>query len=217
MSTAILLNTQEKIDEAVTALVRVGKICYEKNWSLATSSNYSVVVQRDPLLLVMTASGKDKGRLVPSDFVVVDQDGKIKCGAVTQSDVSSAKPSAETLLHLVFARLGAGAVLHTHSVWSTVLSAKFLAYGSMNISGFEMLKAFSGIKTHEASFSIPIYKNTQDIASLAKQVEAKMDSSSRGFLIERHGLYAAGADIDEAMRHIEAYEFLFEVLVRSGG
>ncbi len=36
-----------------------------------------------------------------------------------------------------------------------------------------------------------------------------------GFLLARHGLYTWGRDLDEARRHIEIHEFLFEVVTRS--
>ena len=35
-----------------------------------------------------------------------------------------------------------------------------------------------------------------------------------GFLIRNHGLYTWGKDVDAARRHVEIFEFLFEVLGR---
>src|SRR5271165_1454694 len=103
----------------VAALRQVGAQFYQRGWSMGTSSNYSVVLQRQPLELLITASGKDKGRLTPADFVVVDAAGK-------PTGPDEPKPSAETLIHTLLAQQpDVGAVLHTHSVWGTLLSAKY--------------------------------------------------------------------------------------------
>ena len=56
--------------ESVDGLRDVGRVFWERKWSLGTSSNYSVVVNRDPLQLLVTASGKDKGHLSKEDFVL---------------------------------------------------------------------------------------------------------------------------------------------------
>src|SRR5471032_1611863 len=90
----------------VQALQDVGRLFYQRGWSVGTSSNYSIVLGREPLRLLLTASGKDKGRLTPADFVVVDESGR----AV---DTADPKPSAETLLHVVIAQqTQANAILH---------------------------------------------------------------------------------------------------------
>ncbi len=162
--------------------------------------------------LVITASGKDKGHLGPSDFVIVDEHG--------QSVVDGQpKSSAETLLHCLAARRGAGAVLHTHSLWSTLLSNHFAALRGIRITGFEMLKGLEGIGTHEASYWLPIFENTQDISALATQVDAYLeehpDQVCWGYLIRRHGMYAWGRDLSDATRHVEVLEFLLECIGRT--
>jgi len=198
---------------AIDGLRRVGRICWERGWSLGTSSNYSVVVNRDPLQLLVTASGKDKGQLRRDDFVLVDAAGK----PVVEGQPKS---SAETLLHCVAAHNPAvGAVLHTHSVWSTVLSERFKPQGGILLEGFEMLKGLSGVDTHEHAEWMPIFKNTQDIPELAERVRSAMDSIDdplrHGYIIHRHGIYTWGKDLDEAFRQIEIFEFLLECIGRS--
>jgi methylthioribulose-1-phosphate dehydratase len=197
----------------VGALADIGAHFHRRGWSLGTSSNYSTVVGRDPLQLLITASGKDKDRLSPRDFVLVDGDGR----AITPAD---SRPSAETLLHTMLARrAGVGAVLHTHSVWATLLSQRHFAEGGCWIEDFEMLKGLAGVGTHEHREWVPIFDNAQDIAGLAIEVEVALDDPRRpplhAFLLRRHGLYTWGRDLDEARRHVEILEFLFEVLGRS--
>jgi methylthioribulose-1-phosphate dehydratase len=197
----------------VRALQEIGAHFHRRGWSLGTSSNYSTVLGRDPLQLLITASGKDKDRLTPRDFVLVDGEGR-------PASATEPKPSAETLLHtLLVRRPGVGAVLHTHSVWATLLSQRHFAQGGFFIDDFEMLKGLAGVTTHEHREWVAIFDNSQDMAALARQVEQALDDPQRptrhAFLLRRHGLYTWGRDLDEARRHVEILEFLLEVLGRS--
>lgn len=200
-------------ESQIDALRATGAMLWQRGWSLGTSSNYSVVVQREPLELVITASGKDKGQLGRHDFVRVNAEGK-------PTSPEQPKSSAETLLHVVAAQqANVGAVLHTHSVWGTILSERFHSQGGIEITGFEMLKGLAGVPTHEYKAWIPIFENTQHIPLLAKQVRDRLHNPDQplrhGYLIRRHGLYTWGADLAEARRHVEIFEFLFECLGRS--
>ena len=199
--------------EHINGLRCVGQQLWNRGWSLGTSSNYRVVIERDPIRLLITASGKDKGHLGLNDFVIVDESG-------VATTLDQPKSSAETLLHCTaVARCGAGAVLHTHSVWATTLSHHFFALGGIRIDGFEMLKGLDGITTHESSCWLPIFDNTQDIPALQSQVMRYLDEHPEekcwGYLIRRHGLYTWGKDLAEATRHIEVIEFLLECLGRT--
>jgi methylthioribulose-1-phosphate dehydratase len=197
----------------VQSLQEIGRLFYQRGWSVGTSSNYSVVTQRDPLRLLLTASGKDKGRLGAADFVEVDDKGQAL-------DARDPRPSAETLLHVIIAQhTSASAILHTHSVWATLLSDLYFQSGAVEFDGFEMLKGLSGITTHAHQYRLEIVENTQDIAALACELAPRFSTSERplrhGFLIRKHGLYTWGRDLDEARRHIEILEFLLEVKGRS--
>ena len=48
--------------EPVRELTDIGRMFHDRSWSLGTSSNYSVVLRREPLELLITASGRDKRR-----------------------------------------------------------------------------------------------------------------------------------------------------------
>ena len=204
---------------AVDRLRAIGREFHGRGWSLGTSSNYSVVAAREPLELFITVSGKDKSALGSDDFVLVD-------AAWKPVDGSGRKSSAETLLHCLLADLipSVGAVLHTHSVWSTILSRADLDRGRLRIEGFEMLKGLSGIGTHETVEDVPIFTNSQDMTALAEEIRTRFAAADwsdparppfHGFLLAGHGLYTWGRDLDEARRHIEIHEFLFEVVARS--
>lgn len=195
---------------AALQLADIGKNFYARGWVLGTSGNFSTVVSRDPLQLAITASGNDKGNLTPGQILLIDETGAVIAG--------DGKPSDETKLHLAAVRLrGAGAVLHTHSVWSTLLSHKFASQGGITISGFEMVKGLAGVKTHEHEEWLPIIENSQDMEELSQTVAATLTQfpAAHGFLLRSHGLYTWGQTLQEAKRHIEIFEFLLEVTGRS--
>jgi len=197
-------------DHVASELAYIGRIFYERGWVFGTSGNLSAVTNARPLRLAITPTGLDKGALEPEQFLEIDDTARVVRGR--------GKPSAETGLHLAIVRArGAGAVLHTHSLWSTLLSDAFSTDGAVRLEGFEMLKGLSGVGTHEHREMLPIFENTQDIAELSGRVEARLktDLSVHGFLIRRHGLYTWGKDLPEAKRHIEVLEFLLEAVGRS--
>jgi methylthioribulose-1-phosphate dehydratase len=203
-----LANLETQIDQ----LRMTGAMFYQRGWSVGTSSNYSVVLDADPLELLLTASGRDKGRLTRTDFVRVGSDGQ-----PTVPD--QPKSSAETLLHIVVAsERTVGAILHTHSPWATELSQLYFDRGGIDFEGYEMLKGLDGIKTHEYRFRFEIFENTQEIPLLADQVRRRLTDADNplqyGYLIRGHGLYTWGRDVDEARRHVEILEFLLECKAR---
>ena len=192
------------------ALAEIGRNFYQRGWVFGTSGNFSAVVSERPLRLAITPTGLDKGALDPEQFLEIDEAARVIRG--------NGQPSAETGLHLAIVRAcGAGAVLHTHSLWSTVLSDVFSANGAVTLEGFEMLKGLRGVHTHEHREILPIFENSQDITQLAEQVQAllKRDPAVHGFLLRRHGLYTWGQDLAEAKRHVEILEFLLEIFGRS--
>jgi len=198
-------------DEAAAGLAETGRAFHARGWAPATSGNYSAVLGRDPLRLAVSASGIDKQGLGPGDFVTVDERGQRVAGA--------GRPSDETVVHLaVVTARGAGAVLHTHSVWATVLSQS-AREGEVVLEGLELLKGLSGVKTHDHVERVPVVANTQDYGALATAVRERLAAypGCHGLLLRGHGLYAWGDDLGEARRHVEALEFLFEVVGRMRG
>jgi methylthioribulose-1-phosphate dehydratase len=190
-------------------LAEVGQSFYRRGWMLGTSGNLSVVVSSKPLRLAITASGLDKGHLTANQIVVVDEDGQVVLG--------EGRPSAETKLHLAIVRArGAGAVLHTHSVWSTLLSDLCAEDRGLAIEEYEMLKGLAGVETHAHREWLPILENSQDCDRLAETTRQALEKHpmAHGFLLRRHGLYTWGRDISDAKQHVEILEFLLEVVGR---
>jgi len=213
VATRVELNdsSSSQLFPAVAAeLAGVGRGFYDRGWVLGTSGNFSAVLSREPLRLAITSSSVDKGRLTADHILQIDGAGNVIEG--------HGRPSAETLLHLAVVRLrGAGSVLHTHSVWSNILSNAHGAGGGLSIEGYEMLKGLEGISTHEHREWLPIIENSQDMTRLAVEVEDALTQHpyAHGFLLRRHGLYTWGKDIAEAKRHIEILEFVLEIQGRT--
>lgn len=181
-------------------IVGASRALAARGWVPATSGNFSC--RLDGRHVAITASGRDKSALVEADVMVVDRDGRAVGSAL--------RPSAETPLHTqLYQRFpGIGCVLHTHSPIQTVASRLFAEAGAVRLEGYELLKAFSGITTHEAALDVPVVSNGQDMPALAAAIEARLDRHGWGYLIAGHGLYAWGGDMAEALRHLEAFDFL---------
>jgi len=189
----------------ISELIEIGRLLHLRGWLPASGGNLSVRLEDERVLI--TASGSHKGHLTREDFVVVNLKGEILEG--------SKKPSAETELHLLVYRLfpQVKSVLHVHSMNSTLISR--LTREDIRLEGYELLKAFEGIKTHETSISVPVFENSQDMEELSKRIEKKLrEEKVYGFLLRSHGLYTWGKSIREAYIRLEAFEFLFECELR---
>jgi len=189
---------------AADSIVEAGRFLYRQGWSPATSSNYSARI--DAGHIAITVSGRHKGELGAGDVMVVNLAGR-----PVQSDCrSSAETRLHTVLYEVFPEVGA--VLHTHSVKTTVLSRLLSAGQPLTLEGYELQKAFSGVDTHESVLTVPVFDNTQDIEALSEQTRAWFEDNpwQPGYLIRGHGLYTWGKTMADCLRHVEAFEFLFE-------
>ena len=195
----------EDFSRLADELIAAGRFLFERGWVPATSGNFSA--RLDDNTLVLTASGRHKGRLTRADMLHADAQGRVFDGR---------RPSAETGLHLqIYNRFpDARAVLHPHTVNATLLS-QFVEAG-LDLRDYELLKAFPGVDSHECRIHVPVFDNDQDIARLASRVDAFMDARGpvHGYLIRGHGFYTWGGSVEDALRHVEAFEFLFECEMR---
>lgn len=171
-------------------------------WTPATSSNFSMRIDADHAAI--TISGRDKGKLARDDIMLIDMQGK---AVGTQ-----ARPSAETALHTQIYRHWPQmhAVLHTHSRTQSVASRLYAGDGVIRLQGWELQKAITGYSTHESVLDIPVFANTQHMPELVDQVDAWIDAGKplHAYLIDGHGIYTWGRDMQETHRHLEALEFL---------
>lgn len=203
---------EARFEAAAARLVGLGRELHARGWVLGTSGNFSEVVSRRPLRLAITPSGAHKGALEPERILEVAGDGTVSRG--------EGLPSSETAVHLAVVRsLEAGAVVHTHSVWATLLSERHADAGGIRVTGFEMLKGLDGVDDPDHVEWIPVLDNDQDRDALADRVSTLLTETPdvHGLLLRHHGLYTWGADLGAARRHLEVLEFLLEVVGRGGG
>jgi len=199
--------TEEFLARA-SELIDAGRFIDNKGWVPATSGNFSARLSDGTI--AVTVSGKHKGHLRLEDIMRVDAEGQ---------SLDGKKPSAETLLHTSLYRRfpEIRAVLHPHSVNATLASRVFGQ--EIVLADYELLKAFCGIDTHETRIVIPVFANDQNIARLAGKVEQYLDTHGAlyAYVIAGHGFYTWGGSVAEALRHLEALEFLFDCELRLHG
>jgi methylthioribulose-1-phosphate dehydratase len=194
------------LDVAVPAsvavdLAAIGRFVAGRGWVPATSGNFSSRIDGD--YAAVTRSGIDKGNIRPQDLIAVPLLGDLPPGV-----------SAEAPLHVARYRRSpdVGAIVHIHTVAATVLSRIDAKVGFVELHGFEMNKSLRGQTTHQGSVRLPIFANDQDTGRLAEHIEAQLapDPPVPGYLLAGHGLYAWGATMIDAQRHLEGLEFLLE-------
>jgi methylthioribulose-1-phosphate dehydratase len=189
------------VESAVREIIAVGRRLDARGLAAATSGNYSFRVSSERIAI--TVSGSHKGHLRPADVMLVDTEGR---------SLDDRVPSAETPLHVQLYRLypDIQAILHVHSVAAVALTRLLQKATLVALEGYEMLKAFPGITTHETRVDIPVFDNSQDTAGLSRVIAERLANGPPppAYLIRGHGMNAWGRSLDEAERVLEALEHL---------
>lgn len=189
-------------------LISAGRTLHELGWVPATSGNLSARLADGRVAI--TVSGRHKGRLTSNDIMQVDAEGR---------SLDGRRPSAETRLHTMLYRRdpAVNAVLHAHSPGAVLASRVFR--DEVVLADHELLKALRGVDTHATRIVVPIFANDQDIDRLGAEVANHFDrnGAGHGYIIAGHGFYTWGGSVDEALRHAEALEFLFDIEFRLYG
>ncbi len=181
-----------------------------------TSGNVSVRIRKyedaepDPRwaeedLLAISPTSIPYEELTPEMIPIVDMQGRQIEG--------SCRPSSELPLHLAVmrARPDAGAVVHTHSKFSTVMG--ILGY-KIPVNTIPMVY-YVGRPVPVASFEIPGSKELGD--AVARELkgsfigEENTDRPRKAVLLEHHGLVTLGKDIDDALTVAEYVEEAAEI------
>lgn len=147
-----------------------------------SSGNVSMRLSEDGLMAI-TPMGVPYTELAESDVVVVDDDLE-----PIEGDLA---PSSESLLHLgIYSRRpDAGAVIHTHSVFSSVSAVTGRAIPPI----VDEMVVYVGGKIRVSEYAFP---GSEDLAE--KVCEALQDRSAA--LIRNHGAVGVGRTLKEALR-----------------
>ena len=190
---------------AAQSMVEAAQFFHSRGWLMGTCGNLSVQLHRVPQRILVTPSGKDKSRLDPEDFLLVDERGMSLTGA--------GRASEELSVHQEIYRLTeATAVFHVHSLSNNLASRIWLEAGHVTFEGVEMIKGIAGKTLHDKVL-LPIVANSPDMPALARSVAAAVTSDVPAVLVYQHGIYAWGRDAEAARRHIEIFEFLLQYAV----
>ena len=218
-------------------LVEFGYQFYSRGWMEGTGGNLSVRLKSDPLEILITPSGMNKGYLRPDHFINVKDnvDPGLRPAGMTEKEIASSsaitfsssspadvsggpalrlKPSYETPIHQAIYRAvpTAGAVFHVHPVYAVVLSE---IYGhpsetrTFPVKWQEILKAMGFQEGQDAEF--PIVANWQDVARVGDDITTYLKKTPKpvpGFILYNHGITVWGKDVEEARNHLEVMEYV---------
>lgn len=168
-----------------------------------TGGNISARMPGTNLQIAISRSGIDKARIENRDFIMVGEDGK-------PVPPDTRKPSDETLLHLsLYREAKCASVCHGHPPYAVALSMD--AAEPIAFQGIEMQKAFAGTTTHERRQALPMIENHQDMRVLSANATPYCKGDVPAILVRGHGVYAWGATVAEAARHLETVEWLCRI------
>jgi L-fuculose-phosphate aldolase len=176
------------------ALVAASLELVRNGLNQGTAGNISVRAGRD---LLITPSGVPPAQTHPAMIATMPLDGD---GAFTGPNT----PSSEWRLHrdILVARADAGAVVHTHSLYATVLATQHRAIPALHY----MIAAFGG-STIRCTPYVPF--GTQDLSDLIIEYLGPR----HGVLLGNHGMVVTGATLDQAMWRAGELETLAKMYV----
>ncbi|MFA5456457.1 MAG: class II aldolase/adducin family protein [Synergistaceae bacterium] len=180
-------------------IIKTGILLSEKGLIQGTGGNISCRTEKG---ILITPSGMDYSALVPEDLVLLDHEGKVVEGA--------RKPSIEKEMHMKIYQLrkDINAVIHTHSVYATVLAA---ARQPLCPITDNQVALFGG--TVPVADYAPI--GTEELAQSA----ARSLAGGSAVLLSNHGALCVGKDLDEALMRCEMLEVFSKIyiLAKSAG
>lgn len=193
-------------------LAAAARLFYERGWMMGTAGNLSLHLADGSFWI--TASGKQKGRLQPEDFLRVAPGGE-----VVERGREEDRPSAETSIHDAIYRLfpEARACFHVHSIPANV-AARLTGGDSLRLPPLEMIKGL-GVWDEEPRIDLAVFRNHVHVPRIAEEVVARFAAEPPrvpGFLIRDHGLTTWGRDAGAAVNHVELFEYLFGYMAAAG-
>ena len=179
--------------QAAQQLLRLGLVA-------ATSGNVSLRLEGDEKegLIAVTPASTDYATMTPEDIVVVDYDVDVIEG--------DAVPSSESLTHVAVykARSDISAVIHTHSIYASVLAVAGVPLPPI----LDELVAYLGGPVEVAEYGFP---SSEDLGEKAIQAMGERNA----VFIRNHGVLAAGRDMPDALRACELVERASQIYIQA--
>lgn len=188
---------------------------YDLGWVSGTGGGISI---RGEAGIYMAPSGVQKERVAPQDVFVLDAADTSGCTVLRSPQNPSLRISeCQPLFFNAYRMRGAGAVIHSHSVWAVLATRLFSARGEPSVfecRGLEMQKGLRGKGCFDA-VRVPIIANTPREAqltdSMAGAIEAHPDVDA--VLVAGHGVYVWGDTWATAKTQAECLDYLFRATV----
>ncbi|MGW7454709.1 methylthioribulose 1-phosphate dehydratase [Streptomyces sp. NPDC054787] len=202
-----------ELTAAGASLAEFSRDLYLRGWMPGTSGNLSMrLTAHGGETALITASGRDKGSLTAQDMVAVHS----TTGEVLRP--GRLKASAETSIHAaVYGATNAGAVIHVHAPYSTVMACRTGERDRAAVLALERFELLKGLGLADASRTeIPVFPNREDVPMIAAEVAAHLGSRSDappGLLIADHGITTWGKDLAQARNRLECLEAICQLLV----
>ena len=196
------------------ALAEIARDFHARGWMSGTAGNLSA--REDAEHFWITASGKPKGRLDETDFLLV----RIADGEVIDRLAIGNKPSAETAIHraLYACFPEAQSCLHGHSVDGMLVSGRAKAGAKgLRLAPIEMIKGFD-IWKQNPKVDLPLFDNHLEVARIARDIEARFGKSApavTALMVRSHGATVWGRSLQEAYNRFEILEFILSYMARS--
>lgn len=191
------------------ALIHASRQFYQLGWMAGTAGNLSAKIADNSFWI--TASGKQKGKLVVEDFVRISLTGEI-----LENPDPNNKPSAETSIHQAIYSLfpEANACYHVHSVEAKLVS-NFIDHEQLPLPPIEMLKGL-GIWEENPKVYLPVFENYLEVPRISEDIIQRFKQTSPdvpALLIRNHGVTVWADSPEAAENHIELVEYIFRYIV----
>jgi L-fuculose-phosphate aldolase len=175
-------------------MVEVGRWLWERGLVAGTSGNLSARIGADRILA--TPAGRAKGRLEPSDLVVVDPSGARVAGHL--------EPSSELKVHLAAyrQRSDVDAVVHAHP--RTVVA--------MSLAGQRLAPALNPEKLAAIGPLADVGYEPPGSAALAARLERALGDHN-ALVMQHHGALTLGRDLEQAFNRLEMLEGSAQIYV----
>lgn len=204
--------------ESIPALIcELCRQFYALGWVSGTGGGISI---RGAEGIYIAPSGVQKERLRPEDIFLLDEndldDAKVVCAPTDASlKISECRP----LFYNAFRLRGAGAVIHSHSIWSVLASRMFSSNAGpaeFVCQGLEMQKGLRGVGCFD-TLRVPIIANTARETELTASMAAAIEGypAVDAVLVAGHGVYVWGETWAQAKTQAECYDFLFRAVVEA--
>jgi methylthioribulose-1-phosphate dehydratase len=191
------------------ALIHASRQFHQLGWMAGTAGNLSAKIADNSFWI--TASGKQKGKLVVEDFVRISLTGE-----VLENPSPNNKPSAETSIHQAIYSLfpEANACYHVHSVEAKLVS-NFIDHEQLPLPPIEMLKGL-GIWEENPKVYMPVFENYLEVPRIAEAIIERFKTTTPdvpALLIRNHGVTVWASSPEAAENHVELAEYIFRYIV----